>query len=441
MIPIGHKIKEARREKKLTQEELADNNISRSLISLIENGLSYPSMQTLEYLALKLDKHISYFLVENDTINSDFMDMINELEFLLDMEEYVQIINKAENFIKYKLDNIECVKKKNLGAFYCIVGIALHKTNDKRAYEFLSSSVSYLKAENNNKFICKAYTCLGSVMYKNRNYEQMEYFSNLADSSIKVITFENINQKLTILYNLSLSYFYQQKYSLAMDTLQEALMHSRKHELYYSFGEFNMLLALIYKNRDKLDDAIECNNKAVKYYKLIENKFMEHRCYINLSILFRLCDDYYNSLNYINDAIIYFQSVGNEVKLINAKVEKIISMFILGKDRELVLEMIDSVIDDQNCTDTAKGELLTILASLKLKSRDYAGSLALFKEVEDLLLNNRDTEMSVFIYHGLCSIYEQSNDRENADQYKEKLSKLLKDRPYYEKFLYSSYNA
>ncbi len=49
MILIGQKIKDARKEKKLTQEELADSNISRSLISLIENDLSYPSMQTLEY--------------------------------------------------------------------------------------------------------------------------------------------------------------------------------------------------------------------------------------------------------------------------------------------------------------------------------------------------------------------------------------------------------
>jgi transcriptional regulator with XRE-family HTH domain/Tfp pilus assembly protein PilF len=440
MIPIGQRIKEARREKKLTQEELADNNISRSLISLIENGLSYPSMQTLEYLALKLDKHISYFLVENASVNSDFVDMINDLEFLLDTEEYEQIVNKAEGFIKYKLNSIVGVKEQSLGIFYCITGIALHKISDIRAYDFLITSINYLAAEDNSKYACDAYNCLALVMFKNKDYEQLEHYLNLADSCIKTITFENINRKLKILYNLSLSYYYQQKYSLAMDTLQEALSHSKKRELYYNFGEFNMLLALIYKNIDKIDDAIECNNKAIKYYKLTENKFMEHRCYINLSVLYRVCDDYYNSLNYINDAIIYFQSIGNEMKLINAKAEKLISMFILNKDKELILEMIESLILNPNCTDTAKGEMLTILAYLKVEKRDYASSLSLFKEAEALLLNNNDTEMNIFIYHGLSKVYEQLNDIENVAQYEAQLNKLLKERPYYEKFLYSKNN-
>lgn len=440
MIPIGQKIKEARKEKKLTQEELADNNISRSLISLIENGLSYPSMQTLEYLATKLDKHMSYFLVEDDT---DSLNLIADLEYLLDTEEYIQIINNGENFIKYKLNNVADTKKHYLGILYCILGIAYYKTKNSLSYEFLSKSIDYLKSDSNDKYISKAYNYLALVMYKDKNYEQMEYYLNLADSCIDIITFENINQKLNILYNLSLAYYYQRKYSSTADILQEALLHSKKHELFYSFGEFNMMLALAYKNMDKLDQAIDCSMKAIKYYKLTENKHMEHRCYINLSMLFRLCNDHYNSLNYINDAIIYFQSIGDEVKMINAQVEKIISMFILNKDEDLILEMVDSIIKNPNCHDIARGELLTILASLKLKSRDYEGSLNMFKTAENLIYNYGDTEMYVFILHGLCTIYQQMNDTKNVDLYKLKLKNLLKDQPYLEKHLYdkTTFNA
>ncbi|MDF2530759.1 MAG: family transcriptional regulator [Clostridia bacterium] len=437
MIPIGQKIKEARKEKKMTQKELADNNISRSLISLIENGSSYPSMQTLEYLALKLDKHISHFLAEDNTINSDFLNLIAELEFLLDTEGYSQITSKAEDYIKYKLKSKESIKKQNLGVFYCIIGIAYYKSNDKRAYEYLVSSVDHLKPEGNNKYLSKAYNCLGLVMYKNKNYEQMEYYLKLADSCISIITLENINQKFHILYNLSLAYYYQHKYSLTIDILQEALMHSKKYQLYYLFGEFNMLLALAYRRLDKIEDAIDCNNIAVKYYKLTENKYMEHRCYINLSILFRVCDDYYNSLNYINDAIIYFQSINDEAKLINAKVEKLISMFILNKDRDKILEIADDIIKNPKCSDTARGELLTILAFLKIKNRGFTNLLSLFKEAEGLLYNNNYTEMNIFIYQGLKVIYEQSNDHENAHLYQAKLDKILQDRPYYHRYIYN----
>ncbi|OGO77530.1 MAG: hypothetical protein A2Y23_07630 [Clostridiales bacterium GWB2_37_7] len=437
MIPIGQKIKEARKEKKMTQEELADSNISRSLISLIENGLSYPSMQTLEYLSTKLDKHISYFLVENDT---DSINLITDLEYLLDTEEYVQIINNSENFIKYKLSNLKNIKNQYLGILYCILGIAYYKTNNKLTYEYLINSVDYLKSEGNNKYISKAYNYLSLVMYRNKNYEQMEHYLNLSDSCFNIVTYENVNQKLNILYNLSLAYYYQRKYSLTADILQEALLHSKKHELYYNFGEFNMLLALSYKNMDKLDNAIDCSMKAIKYYKLTENKYMEHRCYINLSILFRVCSDYYNSLNYINDAIIYFQSIGDEVKLINAKVEKIITMFILKEEEDLTLEMVDSIIRNPNCNDVARGELLTITASLKLNNKDYSGLLSMFNTAENLIFNNGDSEMFIFIYQGLFTIYEQLNDDKNAEVYKAKLDKLLKDQPYFEKFLYTKDN-
>jgi transcriptional regulator with XRE-family HTH domain len=438
MIAIGEKIKKARKEKKLTQEELADNNISRSLISLIENGLSYPSMQTLEYLATKLDKHISYFLVEND---SDSISLIADLEFLLDTEEYGEIINKAENFIKYKLNNAEDIKKQYLGILYCILGIASYKTNNKLAFEYLISSVDYLKSEGNNRYISKAYNYLGLVMYKNKDYEQMEYYLNLADSNFSIVTYDNINQKLNILYNLSLAYYYQRKYSLTADILLEALLYSKKHELYYSFGEFNMLLALSYKNMDKIDSAIECSMKAVKYYKLTENKYMEHRTYINLSIFFRVCNDYYNALNYINDAIIYFQSINDEAKLINAKVEKIISIFVINKDDDSILEMVDNVINNPSCNDIAKGELLTIHASLKLKNKDYQGALSMFHAAENLIHNYGDTEVYVFIFDGLITIYHHLNDIIQADIYQSKLEKLLQEQPYYEKYRYNMDNS
>jgi tetratricopeptide (TPR) repeat protein len=384
-----------------------------------------------------LDKHISYFLADDNTINSDFLNLIADLEYLLDTKEYSQIISKAESFIKYKLNDKESIKKLDLGVFYCIIGIAYQKTNDKRAFDYLNNSVDYLKSEGNNKYISKAYNCLGLVMYRNKNYQQMEYYLKLADSCISIITFENINQKLHILYNLSLAYYYQQKYSLTMDILQEALMHSKKHEIYYLFGEFNMLLALTYRSFDKIEEAIDCNMKAIKYYKLIDNKYMEHRCYINLSILFRACDDYYNSLNYINDAIIYFQSINDEVKLINAKVEKLISMFILNKDNDMILETAVNLNKNSNIPSAAKGELLTILAYQKLRSKDYSGSLSLFKEAEKMLYNNNDTEMNLFIFHGLSIIYEHLNDVENAHTYLTKLNKKLQDRPYYHRYIYN----
>lgn len=54
-ILIGEKIKELRLAKKLTQQEVVGDFITRNMLSKIENNSATPSVKTLEYLAQKLE--------------------------------------------------------------------------------------------------------------------------------------------------------------------------------------------------------------------------------------------------------------------------------------------------------------------------------------------------------------------------------------------------
>ena len=66
-MTVGEKIKQARVRLKLTQEELAGDKITRNMLSYIESGKASPSIQTLEYLARRLDLPLSFLLSgEND---------------------------------------------------------------------------------------------------------------------------------------------------------------------------------------------------------------------------------------------------------------------------------------------------------------------------------------------------------------------------------------
>lgn len=64
-MTIGEKIRLARTEQGLSQRQLCADQITRNMLSLIENGSARPSMDTLSYLAQRLGKPISYFLNEN----------------------------------------------------------------------------------------------------------------------------------------------------------------------------------------------------------------------------------------------------------------------------------------------------------------------------------------------------------------------------------------
>jgi len=63
---LGEKIKRERKRLKLTQSLLAGNQITRNMLSRIENGSASPSLDTLEYLASQLGVTISYLLSEED---------------------------------------------------------------------------------------------------------------------------------------------------------------------------------------------------------------------------------------------------------------------------------------------------------------------------------------------------------------------------------------
>ena len=61
-MELGEKIRAARLGAGLSQRQLCGEEITRNMLSLIENGSARPSMKTLEYLARKLGKPLSYFL-------------------------------------------------------------------------------------------------------------------------------------------------------------------------------------------------------------------------------------------------------------------------------------------------------------------------------------------------------------------------------------------
>ena len=64
-MTLGEKIKQARLEAGLSQRQLCGEEVTRNMLSQIENGAAMPSMGTLSYFARQLGKPVSYFLQED----------------------------------------------------------------------------------------------------------------------------------------------------------------------------------------------------------------------------------------------------------------------------------------------------------------------------------------------------------------------------------------
>ncbi len=68
-MELGEKLRQARLEAGLSQRQLCGEEITRNMLSLIENGSAKPSMKTLQYLASRLGKSVSFFLEETAVLS------------------------------------------------------------------------------------------------------------------------------------------------------------------------------------------------------------------------------------------------------------------------------------------------------------------------------------------------------------------------------------
>lgn len=82
-MELGQRIKQARLDAGLSQRQLCGDMITRNMLSLIENGSARPSVDTLQYLAARLEKPVGYFLEEETvSVNQSLITQAREVSSL-----------------------------------------------------------------------------------------------------------------------------------------------------------------------------------------------------------------------------------------------------------------------------------------------------------------------------------------------------------------------
>ena len=96
-MELGKRIKEARLELGLSQRQLCAEEITRNMLSQIENGSARPSMNTLRYLASRLGKPVSYFL-EEETVTSPNQSLMGEARDAYRTRNWQQVLSVLKHY-------------------------------------------------------------------------------------------------------------------------------------------------------------------------------------------------------------------------------------------------------------------------------------------------------------------------------------------------------
>lgn len=96
-MELGEKLLRARQEAGLSQRQLCGEEITRNMLSQIEHGTARPSMGTLQYLAARLGKPVSYFLEEDGALSPNRQGM-EQARRQFDGGNYALALDALESF-------------------------------------------------------------------------------------------------------------------------------------------------------------------------------------------------------------------------------------------------------------------------------------------------------------------------------------------------------
>ena len=96
-MKLGEKLRQARLEANLSQRALCGEEITRNMLSRIENGVARPSMKTLQHLAARLGKPVSYFLEETAVVSPN-QEVMNAARRLYDAGKFSQASEVLEKY-------------------------------------------------------------------------------------------------------------------------------------------------------------------------------------------------------------------------------------------------------------------------------------------------------------------------------------------------------
>lgn len=378
---IGEKIKELRKELKMTQSELAEPEMTKSMLSHIENGTANPSMKNLQHIAVKLNKPLSYFLDEFEG-----SDKTRKEESSLPLNEIIKVLNKIDTFIKDK-EYIAAKKElkillgaydfNNKGKVYADIlsrlgacHIELKEFDEGERYinqccEIYISNMLYIEAT-------KAYMKLLRKPISSYNYKEALKLLDRAKELYSKSSSRDIFLEIELLVKEPPITVAQGDFDKTITVCEKAIALSSENNIYYLTDLCYRNIAIVYLLQGDLNKFVENIEKAKKYVEFTNNKYILARIYQSYAIYANRINKPLEALNYLK-----FYEDNTEERAFYYYLELSRAKYLLGKYEEAI-EALDNINYKENiiylidCIYILNGKVLKGLILNKLNQYDKA---------------------------------------------------------------------
>jgi HTH-type transcriptional regulator, pleiotropic regulator of extracellular virulence genes len=258
-IILGNEIKKLRKERKLTQKELAFGICNQSEISRLEKGLVFPSIDILHLIATKLKVPTFYFfevlIHTNANYKTEKMNTILNLSQNKKYDEVFKLVKQELEMSEFHPEfkqflmwhyYISAYYLKKISADTCLTELKLllekqHFGTDLLQDLYITNSIANIYGENSD--------------YKS----SIKYYQEILNASIDTKEYHLLTIK--VLYNLSKSYYSNNQVDLSLSEVNKAIDISCK------FNDMSLLGQLYYQKAQCLEELSYPDDSISQFYK------------------------------------------------------------------------------------------------------------------------------------------------------------------------------
>ncbi|MDR7856500.1 helix-turn-helix transcriptional regulator [Tissierella sp.] len=424
-LTFGQKIKKARLEKNFTQSELVGDFITRNMLSKIENDAANPSLKTIEYLAYKLEKPISYFLDNSLTIDNKKKNNI-ELAFehsayLFKNKEYSNCIDYIENLLEEydrSIDKIIYPRTLSiLGRCY------IHVDKLDSALKAIEECIKLLDINKDHYYLIVSYLNLSYIYFNSNQFVKSENSSRKAIEILNNSPIDSELIELKLYYVLGYSLYKQLKYNEAIPPLLYSLEISKEYDCFYNVGSIHMLLGIVYEKNNSIRKAIFHTQKSITFFDFSEKLELKWASQINLGNHYIKNGDYEEAKLCLYECLKYYEQINNLLKVNTIKTDII---EVLTKECKY-MDAIDysKKIDIDIIKDTDRASIFKNLGKCYISSNKLVEAESYLHKALEILKENERLDIIYDTLTFLAELYSLAGDFKKAYEFSNKSKEIL----------------
>lgn len=418
---VGEKIRALRKKLKMTQQELAGNEFTKSFISQIEKNHARPSLRSLQIIADRLGKPVSYFLQENFTDAPATPDKLEHLILLAARLEQEDKFDDAINYYEEALTLLDKTNYQQRGQLYFYLGRAHHRLGQMhRSAQMFELAVVELELAHDWELLAYTHNSLGDLRLQQGDANTaVTHFEKALDAIERNVKHLPSLHTMT-LTNLGIACGRAGQYAKAEDHLLTALEESTATKTYYKYGDICMTLGYIYYHRGNLDRAYEYTTRAWHFYTAIEDNNMQVQCQINLGAIERTRGNFQTAEKQLLEAIKLSEASNNAFNHAHAYEEL----------AEVYLARQPSHPDDTAKAEAALQKALTyysdplrlartrqLLAEVYARQQRIDEAIQTLQDVVEILQPKQADTRLAEVYSRLGELYEARGDTAKAAKF------------------------